>query len=919
MPTKFSFVPHAATNIGSLVGPPVSGGGRLRLDLNIAIDAGGGSVSAASELSGELRGPGDILSVSSSMIARVEPINGLRGFEPNYMPFVEFRDADFPWRYAIEPGDSKGRRKPWLQLIALKTNEYEVIERGSAPLSRIRVFSVRESLPDLKHSWAHAHVQLSLGEKGTANSEVVLENNPEDSHARLICSRKLKPKTGYTLFLVPAYETGRLTGLGIPIQLDGANAYKQPAWSVNASQMTVDLPVYQQWRFVTDEQEDLELLMRRLKPVAAADLGKIGFGQIVSTDNPGHYRDYMGVNQSFKLQGSLVGLDEPAPKNSTHPTLQKKMVDTLNQVIKSEFDDADEDEDPLVTFPAYGSRFRPETDVSIADADNHRWFDRINLDLQYRNAAALGAQVVYENQEEFSHDCWKQYDEVVAANEKLAALQLADRIAGIYIDKHLKKMAPEVVMALSEPILPFVAVNKASVVNNLRSNGVPTSFASRALRRQAAKRPVRSSAVSGSKVIPAPGLPGDTQRSDRLKAETRLGNAPVNTALQPNGLGDAVKLAFSAGVGVEIFDGVKRLKAQQAPIKSYSSTTLVNAVARTLEKLPAAKSKFTIDGLSIDERKAINPVWRTPRITTSMADKLKDYDRDRLLNNVSNLPANSISFFDENRSFLEAFMVGANHAMNEELRWREFPTDLRGTVFKHFWNRGHNAHPNSPSDIKDIHTWRGKLGLHPPNTDADGEKNVVIVIRGDVVRKLGDPILELNIASGKKFKPNAGEQHEPIFSGKLGTEIAYFGFDISLKKLQQEPDKTFFVIYEPLGRLRFGLDVANTRVRKERRDMSTQYYGFKVGTVDRLVSPQAPDNNLISAAVSPPPVSSLTKWDDFSWQHVQLNDADYIDFSKNITVRSEPAYWSAAKNSAGIARSFLQKPLAAYMSIKRVF
>ena len=52
------------------------------------------------------------------MISRVEPQGGLRGFEPNYMPFVEFVDADFPWRYSLDAGDP-ARIKPWIVLIAL--------------------------------------------------------------------------------------------------------------------------------------------------------------------------------------------------------------------------------------------------------------------------------------------------------------------------------------------------------------------------------------------------------------------------------------------------------------------------------------------------------------------------------------------------------------------------------------------------------------------------------------------------------------------------------------------------------------------------------------------------------------------------------------------------------------------------------
>jgi len=193
-----------------------------------------------------------------------------------------------------------------------------------------------------------------------------------------------------------------------------------------------------------------------------------------------------------------------------------------------------------------------------------------------------------------------------------------------------------------------------------------------------------------------------------------------------------------------------------------------------------------------------------------------------------------------------------------------------------------------------------------------------VVIRGEVVRKLGHPILEINIASGRKFKPNAGQQNMPVFSGTLSPEIAYYGFDLSLSTLESNRNKAFFVIYEPLGQLRFGLDIANAEIRNQRRDLSQQFYGFKLGSIDRLVSPRAPAMNLVQAATPPPSASNIDSWDDFSWSHVAPDEAGYVNFNKNVSTATGKDFWSADKHAAGIARSFMQKPLAAYMPISRV-
>jgi hypothetical protein len=50
-----------------------------------------------------------------------------------------------------------------------------------------------------------------------------------------------------------------------------------------------------------------------------------------------------------------------------------------------------------------------------------------------------------------------------------------------------------------------------------------------------------------------------------------------------------------------------------------------------------------------------------------------------------------------------------------------------------------------------------------------------------------------------------------------------------------------------------------------------------------------------------------------------LNEAGYVDFAQtNPGVSEPPALWSAARTSASVARSFMQKPVAAVISATRV-
>ena len=102
----------------------------------------------------------------------------------------------------------------------------------------------------------------------------------------------------------------------------------------------------------------------------------------------------------------------------------------------------------------------------------------------------------------------------------------------------------------------------------------------------------------------------------------------------------------------------------------------------------------------------------------------------------------------ENRRFIEAYMIGINHEMGRELVWREFPTDQRGTIFGYFWDptvlepkektgAEKGAEPEKPEykpppDVNDIHKWTKKLGQ---NKERWQEGNLVLVIKGDLIRR----------------------------------------------------------------------------------------------------------------------------------------------------------------------------------------
>ena len=94
----------------------------------------------------------------------------------------------------------------------------------------------------------------------------------------------------------------------------------------------------------------------------------------------------------------------------------------------------------------------------------------------------------------------------------------------------------------------------------------------------------------------------------------------------------------------------------------------------------------------------VKPVMAYPVFRDAMADQLRQRHPELFIPNLENFPANGVALLRINRKFIEAFMLGVNHAFGSELLWREFPADLRGSYFRQFWN------------VSEYMRWSGKCG-----------------------------------------------------------------------------------------------------------------------------------------------------------------------------------------------------------------
>ena len=155
-----------------------------------------------------LYGPGDLVGFESKAVVKVEPRHLITNFEPNYLPYIEFYDEDFPWRYTPAAADvAKSRLRPWITLVVLKESEFtDGRNVAGKPLPFFELKAAIQAAdifpkPAELWAWVHVHVNEDLSNQGTEPLPGVLENlrqtinhNPDQAYTRLMCPRRLEPK-----------------------------------------------------------------------------------------------------------------------------------------------------------------------------------------------------------------------------------------------------------------------------------------------------------------------------------------------------------------------------------------------------------------------------------------------------------------------------------------------------------------------------------------------------------------------------------------------------------------------------------------------------------------------------------------------------------------------------------------------------
>jgi hypothetical protein len=409
------------------------------------------------------------------------------------------------------------------------------------------------------------------------------------------------------------------------------------------------------------------------------------------------------------------------------------------------------------------------------------------------------------------------------------------------------------------------------------------------------------------------------QAADELKDPALLAGSVANVPAQPNFTlqlsdlpgpltptpgpaagGDSVEAAnFRTAMG----DFMKRIAIEvpQTPLLEFSLSNAQTKVGTAINphiSFPNKLSYYVKFPAYIDIRipEKIFEAMAYPDFEDAMYKKLVDISEELLLPNLKLIPQNTISLLKTNQKFIESYMVGLNHEMGNELLWREFPTDRRGSYFRQFWevkgvirpkdNKKQEELTEEYKDIKPIHTWpvSSMLGRHN-NRDAEGDaEQTVLLVRGDLLKRYPNTVIfaQKAIAGKDKEEPVidtdlTNEEFEkqvkfPLYKAELPPDIKLFGFDLKIEQArgtELTPGFTdnlgwFFIIQEVPGEARFGMDIR-----------------YDAG-------------------------SDGLSWDDLSWTHLPA-DTKFIKGSVLPTISlADKSKWGA--DSAHMADVLFQKP-----------
>jgi len=845
MSNPVTFFSHATTGLlADAASLPVDGNLEATFHLQVTTGPDGGTQAPIPRTVAFYR-PCDVLGISAKAVRRTDPSfkEYNSEFEPNYLPLIEFVEADLPWRFTSDPGMPQ-KRTSWVALLVLAADEFKMLEPSRDQVEDVTGKKVvrppiveildPSALPPVSEVGLWAHVQAE-GQRPNASAsqlEALNKASPFGLISRLVAARRLVPRTTYTAFVVPTYECGRLRGLSPDALHEHSTGL---AWENAAAGH--QLPVYFSWSFATSEYGDIEALAERLE----------GRGLDPDTGT----RPLQSALQEYNVppavpnrryEGAIVSTEIPP-----HPAQASEITHRLVEVLNwpADLRDAAGAGDPLadpkaLAPPIYGSWHLPEHRVAAGDPT---WVSRLNTQLHLRSVAGLGAEIVRRDQEDLMAEAWRQVGDVAEAGRRLCAAQLGYLTTDRLYDMATEGLSPETLLFMTRPVhaklrdagittlsQELEATNLRGVTKSarLRSMLAPNSVAQKYLpvdaNTGAAIDPLTSvvQSVAAAESIRTTFEP---EMVDQAMAAVIVG-APAETGGAPGGFVGGAAGGFVArdfttpiddpggGGGFvppdERFDpGVIHTQpGTTQPVEPIGPVDLGEIHDEILGALDPAitipgRINELINGIEIPSPEALcDAIMPAPEFTTPMYEPLRDLSVSHLMPGIGDIPPNTVSILQANTEFIEAYMAGLNFEMAAELLWRGYPTEMRATFFKHFWESG-----GQNTGIAPMKDWHSSLG----SNIAGDPPPLILLIRGDIIRRYpGIFIYAKRAGQAEGQFILTGDAVVPDFRADLTIDTVAIGFaDLSEEDVRgsaQHPDGYFFVLEERERDVRLGLD-----------------------------------------------------------------------------------------------------------------
>lgn len=774
----------------------------------------------------ELFGPGDVQRLAAGAITRRFPAPHASNAEVTKIALVEFTAVDLPWRYTPQLA-ATGALRPWLVLVVGRRTPEDIVLRSDGRVVLGLVAQANHQLVK-SNQWAHVH--------------------RVDGHAPF--ARLLAPPVAAAPDMRPGYlsDTDYVACLVPAFTAAGADAWE------GVRPVTLDL--YDWWSFRTGPDGDFPQLagkLRKAKLSLNADGKPFGRAEVTYRS-----RAVPAITSTLATAGALrlpqLPGDPPDPADSA-PSVEVGLETTaLTRRIVTP------DGRAVLTSPRYDAAFADAN--AIGSAPDGGWVAQLRGDPRLRGAAGLGAWNAIEWQDRISDAVATRVGDLAIAADRIRHVALGVEASRSLWRRRLPTDPAERLSVLLPSLARLLTTTGQPVQQQIagRTPQLGLALLSSAARRAFRPGPARTALAGngrtsfGAVLVAAARCPDEREDPAEIRENGEnpatviekailaaagddeslaqnilghLGTSPSAGALEaalralapgPDGApdGDALNRFFDSGdfdepdrSPLEWRDWMQE-HATKEPCRAVDMERLAALVAGSIDptvtRPPAVERVLaTLPGIT-----HIGPVEIEPELDLPLWSFLADRAPDWMLPGAGELEDGDVVALATNPVFVESLLVGANHQITAELRWRNIPLVSRWSPLRKFWQRKavepDIARQGNELDIVPIRKWPETDALGSPSMAPGGRRaEAVVAFRTTLFRRYPATVVYLYRQQNDWTPPAANlpldpaKREDSTFVGTIGRDITFFGFSVAPEQLRDY----WVVLEEPPAGYRF--------------------------------------------------------------------------------------------------------------------